>query len=557
MKTRVRELVEQGDRLFNGRTSLMQTWQEMALNFCPWLADFTGERKPGEEFASHLMTGRPVLAHRDLTNALSAMLRPRGKEWFHARTDDEATNNDVTARAWLDRMSDQMRRAMYSPGAQLAKATKETDAFFTLIGWGVIEPAVNRDASGLLHRSWHPRDVAFCENVEGRLDVLHRTWKIEARGYVRHFRGKAHADVVRLAEKEPGKPVKCRHIVIPADDYDLCYGKDGEGRKARVNRARFPFVSLYIDCEHDHILEEVPRKRFGYVVPRWVTMSGTPYPISLATMTALPDARLLQRITLSLLEAGEMAVNPPLKATRGAVGAVNWFPGGTTWVDELYDEKTGPAVEALLDVHPNFGFGDNREQKIEQMIAEAFYLNKIALPPAEVDGDMTKWEAQQRVEEYIRNALPLFEPMEVEYNAALCEEDWHLIADMNGFGPLDDIPDALKGREIRWQFETPLREANERQKAQAFVQAGNILAIAAGMAKSGDRELDRAKATRDALIGAGAPADWLVPPEVANAAKDADAKAALAQELAATVGTGADVAGKVGAGVQQLQQAGM
>lgn len=98
MKSRVRDLVEQGDRLFAKRQPLLALWQSMADNFYPMRADFTRQRTGGEEFASHLMTGRPVLAHRDLGNALSSMLRPRGQAWFHARTGEEAVNNDAAAR---------------------------------------------------------------------------------------------------------------------------------------------------------------------------------------------------------------------------------------------------------------------------------------------------------------------------------------------------------------------------------------------------------------------------------------------------------------------------
>src|SRR5687767_14143432 len=98
MKERVRELVTVGDKLFSKRPT--QLWQEMAMNFCPMRADFTADLAADTEFASHLMTGRPTLAHRDLTNAISAMLRPQSKEWFHARTEDEAINEDATCRSW-------------------------------------------------------------------------------------------------------------------------------------------------------------------------------------------------------------------------------------------------------------------------------------------------------------------------------------------------------------------------------------------------------------------------------------------------------------------------
>jgi hypothetical protein len=71
-----------------------------------------------------------------------------------------------------------------------------------------------------------------------------------------------------------------------------------------------------------------------------VTVSGSAYAYSPATVVALPDARLLQQITLTLLEAGQKAVDPPWKATSEAIqGGVNSFAGGITWVDPEYDER--------------------------------------------------------------------------------------------------------------------------------------------------------------------------------------------------------------------------
>ncbi len=185
---------------------------------------------------------------------------------------------------------------------------------------------------------------------------------------------------------------------MPADDYDLA----GEGGSATSKR-NFPFVSIYVDCENDVILEEVPRKRLGYVIPRWVTVSGSQYAHSPATVTALPDARMLQQITLTLLEAGQKAVDPPLKATKEAIqGGVNTFAGGLTWVDAEYDEKLGAAIEPLMEVSKGLGWGDAREDKIEGLIAEAFFLNQIRMPS--MDGkERTAYEVQKMFEDYIRS----------------------------------------------------------------------------------------------------------------------------------------------------------
>lgn len=548
---RVKDLLAQGDKLFSRKGPLDSLWQTMAEQFYPMRADFTASRTLGEEFASHLMTGRPVLAHRDLGNAISSMLRPRGKPWFQARTHDDAINERATARTWLDRKSDVMRRIMYDQRSQFVRATKQGDNDFTAFGQAVISVDVNHDANGLLYRTWHLRDTAWCENAELVIDTLHRNWKIEAREYCRLFPETASPKVRKIAETDPYAEIKCRHIVLPASSYDL----PAHGRI----RKQHPFVSIYIDCENDAILEEKPRKRLGYVIPRWVTVSGSQYAHSPATVVALPDGRMLQQMTLTLLEAGQKAVDPPMKITAEVVqGGANIFAGGLTTVDWEYDERFGKAIEPLIDTRSfNLGWADKREEKIEALIREAFFLDVIALPPADTGGDMTKYEVQVRFEEYIRRALPLFEPMEVEYNGGLCEETFNLGMDLGAFGPMDDMPRELRGQEIRWQFESPLQAANERGKAEAFVQASNLLKIASEIDPGTRHDFDTSIAFRDALPGTGSPAKWIVPEDKARERRDQEQQQMAAQAAAAAVAQGAAVAEQVGVAGQELNAAGI
>jgi hypothetical protein len=253
MKQRAQELVEQGDRLFSRRAPLLSLWQTTAEQFYPLRADFTGNRNIGSEFASHLMTGRPLLVHRELSNAFSSMLRPRGKVWFRPRVHDERVNEEATARHWLDTLGEAMTRAMYESRAQFVRATKQGDADFAAFGQTVISVDPNRDLNGLLYRNWHLRDCAWCENAENQIDVFHRDYRIEARDYVRLFPETAAQSVKDIVAKEPYREIKCRHIVIPSDDYDA-------GVK---NKQRFPYVSLYIDVENSIVLEEIGRRRLG------------------------------------------------------------------------------------------------------------------------------------------------------------------------------------------------------------------------------------------------------------------------------------------------------
>lgn len=548
MRHRIKQIIEQSNRLFEKRRPILSLWQELALNFYPMRADFTTVRSISEEFASHLMTGRPVLAHRDLGNAISAMLRPRGTPWFHPRTDDETINNDATARQWLDAKGDVMRRVMYDRPANFIRATKQGDNDFAAFGQCVIEVSPNRELNGLLYRPWHLRDVVWCEDEELQINRVDRTWKLEAYQMAKLFPKTVHKEIERCLNEEPYREFEVRHIVLPADQYEWEDEKKG--------KRNLPFVSLYVDITHEVVLEETPRKRLGYVIPRWVTVSGSQYAHSIASVIALPDARLLQQMTLTLLEAGQKAVDPPLKATAEAVsGTVNIYAGGITWVDAEYDERQGKALEAIMDAPPALNWGIDREAKIESLIAEAFFLNRITLPTLD-SGQMTAYETQKRIEEYIRGALPLFEPMEVEYNGAICEETFNLIMDMGGFGPLDDIPPMLRGQDVQWQFESPLQAANERAKSQAFMQSAELLKVAAAIDPNVVHDFNTPKAFRDAM-SATARADWIVPEEQADEAKAAAAEQAQIQEAAAAISQGAGVAAQVGVAGQELAAAGV
>jgi hypothetical protein len=514
-KERVRELVKQGDRLFEKRRPILNYWQTVAENFYPERADFTVTRSIEEEFGAHLMTGRPVLARRDLANSFASMLRPRETEWFHCRTDSDEINEDRTCRKVLETWTKQLRLMMYAGDAQFIRATKEGDNDFAAFGQTVIQTSMNRNLNGLLYRNWHLRDCAWCENSELKIDTLHRNWKIEAKELLKLFPKTVSGQVANCVKNnEPYKEIACRHVVMPSEDYEYMT-EPGKKRRAA------PFVSIVFDCENDTILEEVPQTIFEYTIPRWVTISGSQYAYSPAVVVALHDARMLQQISLTLLEAGQKAVDPPMKATGEVItGGVNMMAGGITWVDPEYDETTGKALEPMTLDTRGLNWGVAWAEKTELLIQEAFFLNKINLP--ELSGDRTAYEVQKLVEEYIRQALPLFQPMEDEYNRKLCETTFEMAMQRGAFGHPKDWPEQLWNRDLRFQFESPLQAATEKAKSQQFVQTGQLLAQAVQIemaAKQADSivalNFDLNTAFRDAIGGTGAPVDWTVDEEKA------------------------------------------
>jgi len=504
MDTRVKELIKQGDHLFTKKQVLLSLYQEQADHFYPERADFTVARNLGDDFASNLTTSFPILARRELGSAVSAMLRPNNQDWYNM-TIGHQDNIDVAGKGWLEHKSKVMRRAMYDRSSLFVRATKEADQDFVTFGNAVISTELNRTRTGLLYRCWHLRDVAWKENNEGKVDCIHRRWKPTARELAQTFgKDNLHQKVKEClddASKNPYTQFNCRHIVMPADLYRTM--KDDEG--ARVNT---PYVGIYIDVDNNHVIEETPLYYTFYSVPRWQTVSGSQYGYSPATVAALPDARLIQAMTLTLLEAGEKAVNPPMIAQGDVVRSdISIFAGGVTWVDKEYDERLGDSLRPISQDYSSLPFGLDMREDIKSTIMEAFYLNKLNLPPTNT-GDMTAYETAQRVQEYIRNALPLFEPMEMDYNGSVCEHTFEILMREGAFGSVYDMPESLRGQEVQFKFESPLHEAVEKQKGHTFMEAKAMLAEAAALDPGAAHMVDARKALRDVLEGIGMPAKW-------------------------------------------------
>lgn len=549
-KERCQELVGIGDRLFSNRSSLVSLWQDIAEHFCPERADFTSSHSLGADFASHLMSGFPALQLRELADQLAAMLRPREKLWARLSASEDRINEDSSAKQWLEWASERQRRATYAGKAQFLRATKAGDTDFVSFGQTVLLPSMNPTLDGLLFRWFHLRDVVWCENLVGEIDAVHRKEKMCARDMVRHFPKTVSQIVKNIADKEPYREFECRHIVIPADQYDI--GKSDDEKKPR-NGEKYPFYSVYLDKENDTILEEIPQRRVGYVIPRWKLGAFKQYATSPATMLAMPDARLMQTMILSLLQATEKAAEPPMVATQEAVRSdMHLFAGGVTWVDREYDERLGDALRPITQDLRGLQYAMEMVKDVRELIKHTFYLNKINLP--EVGKDMTAYETRKRIEEYVRAALPLFEPMEVEYNGALCNETFNIMLDNNGFGAPETMPEVLRGADVRFEFESPLQATAKRANAQAFQEMAGITAAAIQLDPKLRHNLNAQQAYRDALEGVEVPADWIVDPKVVEQMVAAEQAAMAKQQQAAQIGQIAEVANKAAPMVSALNR---
>lgn len=545
-EARIKELIRIGDKLFSDKRQIDSLWEELAQNFYPERADFTSHRYEGEEYADHLYSSVPVLARRELGNLVASALRPRASKWFSIHVEDEEIDTSAPEAKFLELLSNVQWRTVYEPKAQFVRATKQCDHDFVTFGNGVIHYGLNMDGDGLLFRNFHLKDCAWAESYEGKVDQLHRNWNPTAHMLKSMFGEKVSEKVRKCCEKEPYKKILCRHIVVPGDMFE------------HTNRRgkQFDFVSIVVEKESETVLEKTGLNYFPYCVPRWHTMAGSAYGVSMATMVLLPDGRTMQSVIRTIRRAGEKYVEPPMIAVADAIrGDVASYPGGITTADMEYDERLGEVLRPITQDRGGMPIGFDIAGALKEDLDKGFFLDKINLPP--VDGEkMTAFETQKRISEMIRAQSPIFEPIEQDYSAPLMDGVFNLMKD-NGKFPMHLMPETLEDANIKFTFTSPLSEMADQGDTEKYLNVvGRILAPLTEIDPSQLENADLTKATRDAMRAAGWKASWFKDESEVEAAKQMmQQKAAMMEQMQAAqmIGQAAEQGGK---GLKEVKAAG-
>lgn len=498
-----KELCRREEKLFGAKQNLDSLNQELALNFYPERADFTTERSLGEEFAIDLFDSEPIRCRRDLGNARASMLRPRGQEWFKAKLGDDAMNEQPHIARALDFINKRARSAMYKANAGFVRAAKQGDQDVVTFGGAILTPEAARDRDGgqrLKVSSWHPRDCAWLDDADGiGQDFMARRFKASARHIKMLYPDADLAEPIKRALEKDGnkdQEFKLCHVMMRADEYE--FYKKPAGKKTE-------WVSVYYDSDHKRLLRERPSNRFRYIVDKWGELSGSQYPYSPAAMTALPDGRGIQTMAMVLLEAGEKSLDPPLKATQNAVKSdINAGAAGINWVDKDYDERLGPAIGPLFPDGFKPGIGIDLINRTTLALRDTWFLTKLTLPQQA----KTAYETAQLVEEFIRANIPLFEPWEAGIERLL-DEIFAVLVEIGEFGVLSDLPQEFSGQDLEFSFANPLQDAIERNKVNQFQTTLGLMAETVKIDPNTAHAVDLVAGLRDAVRGAGAPADWL------------------------------------------------
>lgn len=507
-------LIDRGEKQFAAMGNVLQLWQAQAEIFYPERADFITQDTPGVERYRDIYAGEPILLRDRLANGVGALVRRPSKDWFNTTVLPSQVGELEHVKRWCESVTDIQRDAVYARAAGFVRCMKESDADYVTFGTSVLSHTANRAGNGLFYRCLHPRDCAWFENEDGVIDEMHEKIRKPIDVWKRMFDrvgGTLPEEWLKKIKRGHGQEMgEVRRIVLPSERYS-------EGDKIKGKARDIRFASIYAVQHLKHEIHCDGFRQFPFLVRRWMTVSGESWGRSPCTGVSMADTRVLNIAQRSLLESLEKAVDPPtLLPHDGVIGDVEIFAGGRIMYDAERGMKARDMVDTLDVGDVRLGLEFTRERRA--FLTQAFYGDILKRLP---DKEMTAFEVAQWLDEYIVEAAPVFAPMEAD-NALLMESGLIRLMEMSGkpgAAIIPDPPEEAQGREVAYEFETPISIAYRKQKAQ---QADDVLGVAERMKEIFPDALDNIDADqlfRDTVEGRGT-IKWLRTKEDVDAARE-------------------------------------
>jgi hypothetical protein len=452
----IKKLVRRYRELREGRGLWNQHWEDLARVMHPSRLGFVTDQQEGDRRAEDIYDGTPLLAARGLANAIGAMLRPEGQDWWDIKAGDEEDGVDGEGRDWLTGAKKLYQEHLDRPTARFRQAMGECDKDLAVFGTGIVFTNERRELGGLIFQSIPLRDSFVLFNEYGEAIGIFRPKQFTLRQAEERFTRERLSEKTReklqQGDAKLDEKIQFLHVVLPRK----------EGRPDALMARNFPFMSSWIEVEAEHEVEAGGFLQFPYAVPRWDTSSGEDYGRS-PGMIALPDANTLQAMQETILIAGQRAAQPPLLVPNdGVFDAANTFPDGITYYDAEIAKDLGRIPIGPLETGGSLPITMDMQEKTREQVFAAFFRNVLNLP---VEGpQMTAEEVRARKEEFIREIGPVFGRLETDYTAPVIERGFSIMLHAGAFGP---VPESLAGRRVRFEYESPVKKLRKQIEAAA------------------------------------------------------------------------------------------
>ena len=445
---RATALLKRYRTLQTNRSHWESHWQELGDYICPRKADITKKRTGGDKRTELLFDGTAVHAAELMSASLHGMLTNAATPWFDLRYENDELNGDDEAKEWLEGATDVMYQHLNRSNFQ--EQIHELYSDLVTFGTAVIF-IENDDDDGFRFSTRHIAEVYVSENEQGRVDTVFRKYKTTARAAVRQFgEQQVTQRISKLNVDDPYAEIELLHIVMPREDRD----------RRKKNAKNKPFASIYIDPDEKVVIGESGYDEFPYCVPRFLKASFEIGYGRSPAMTALPDTKMVNKMSEVVIRASQLQIHPPLMVPDdGFMLPVRTTPGGLNF----YRSGTRDRIEPL-NIGANNPLGEMQLEQRRQAIRAAFYVDQLILGTGP---QMTATEVVQRTEEKMRLLGPVLGRLQAELLQPLIGRCFAVLSRQKAVAP---APPMLQDGNIDIEYVSPLAKAQRTGDIQGILQ---------------------------------------------------------------------------------------
>ncbi len=423
-------------------------WQELGDYICPRKADITKKRTGGDKRTELLFDGTAVHAAELMSASLHGMLTNAATPWFDLRYENNELNGDDEAKEWLEGATD----VMYQHLARSNFQEQIHELYSDLVTFGTAVIFIeNDDDDGFRFSTRHIAEVYVSENEQGRVDTVFRKYKTTARAAVRQFgEQQVTQRIAKLNTDDPYAEIELLHVVMPRE----------ERNRRKKNAVNKPFASIYLDPDEKMVIGESGYDEFPYCVPRFLKASFEIGYGRSPAMTALPDTKMVNKMSEVVIRAAQLQIHPPLMVPDdGFMLPVRTTPGGLNF----YRSGTRDRIEPL-NIGANNPLGEMQLDQRRQAIRSAFYVDQLILGTGP---QMTATEVVSRTEEKMKLLGPVMGRLQAELLQPLIGRCFAILSRQKKFAP---APPMLQDGNIDIEYVSPLAKAQRSGDIQGILQ---------------------------------------------------------------------------------------
>lgn len=530
MDSRAEDCIREQEQLASNRGIWEYHWREVAERVRPNQNFFQMIQRPdGDKRNEKIFDATAPLALPKFAAAVISMAFPATQQYQKLTVKDDALAQNGEVRKYLDEVTDRLFRARYAASSNFQSQSGEVVLDVGAFGTGVlfIDDVLG---VGIRYKALPLAQCFIAEDAHGRVDTLHRRFQWTAHQAASKFgRDKLPEAMQKALEMEPNKKFWFLHCVKPNPE---------KNARARDYRG-MDYWSCYISLEEGRqIIDEGGYRTFPFAIPRFETSPNEVYGRSPA-MKVLPDIKMLNEMSKTVIRAAHMVVAPPIMLSDdGALQAFNIRPNA---LNHGYVDDQGRARAIPFQTNGRVDIGLDMMNQRREAINDAFFVTLFRILVEEPQ--ITATEAMLRAQEKGQLLAPTMGRMQTEFLGPLTDRELDILGHAGALPPMPpQLQEYMQSQgDVDIEYQSPLNLAQKAGEGMAIMNTLQAIAPLAQIDQKVMMRFDLSQAAVELARINGVPEKIIRSDEDMAALEDAAASAQQAQALlqAAPVAAGA------------------